>query len=122
MITFYVRVETAWMRQPIETLCGKLASWEDTRTMPENPLSKRWAPFQEAGPSEVKVGLEHKVSGPQGTYSSVSVRIEISGRCYQNQEDIRAATDVLYKECDRAIGHYLDPQHALLCQRARGVE
>lgn len=84
--------------------------------------SKRWAPFKQDGASEVKVGIEHKLNGPQGTYSSVSVRIEISGRTDTEEEKIRAGVETLYNEADRAIDHYLDPQHALLCQRARSKE
>lgn len=110
----YVGVTTIVNDWPIDSLGGRPATWEWTQRMDPKKIAagKKGAKFsclQDDGAAEVRVAVEEKLSGPSGTYSSVSVRIEISARCHSDEESIDAARDLLFNESLKAVAHYMNP-------------
>lgn len=119
MITVYVQVLSTYDRYPVEYLSGQLASWDGNTHM---PISKadRLKGLNEQGPAEVRVSLEEKQSGPQGTFSSTSVRIEVSVRCLQDERTVEAAHTALYDIGHKALEQYLKRQMTVLYEHAEG--
>jgi hypothetical protein len=109
----------AW-RYPVEEIDGVLATWEGTQNMdPKTMVKKPGAPnrfsvLNGTGPAVVRVGIEEKVSGPTGTYSSVSVRVEVSAHCDQSEASIQRAHQLLFDEGTRALDGYMDTALELL--------
>jgi hypothetical protein len=126
MIELRVSVVTVINRWAIEELGGKLATWEGTqRVDTKKPLlglkkkDDRFAALNPEGPASVTVGLEEKLSGPSGTYSSVAVHISVTARCDQNEAAIVQARDVLFKEGLQALEHYMRPALNLLLEHTK---
>ncbi len=111
MIVFHVIATTTISGYVVKELGGKRVSWQETHYMDENRLAKqrpdRFAMLKADGASEVRVAVEEKMGGPQGTFSSTSVRIEISVRCDQKEAEIRAAHRLLFEEAKSATEHYM---------------
>lgn len=129
MIELYVQVVTVINGWAVPTLGGQNATWEATQRMdPSKPVEGKRPPknlfegINQQGRASVKVGLEEKLSGPAGTYSSVSVRVEISARCDQDSASIRAARDALAKEGMKALEWYAAPALELLMRHVQVKE
>jgi hypothetical protein len=60
--------------------------------------------------------MEEKLSGPSGTFSTVSVRVELSVQCAQNEEQIRRAAGLLQGEVAHLADHYINPAMELLLE------
>lgn len=121
MIELHVSVTTVVNRWVVHELGGKTVSWEGTQRMdpkklPAGKRADRFACLNPEGPARVKVGLEEKLSGPTGTYSSISVRIEISARCDQNERALGEAQSVLYEEGLKSLDHYINPALSMLIE------
>jgi hypothetical protein len=87
--------------------------------LPRLPAGTRPDPYAKlnpAGPAEVRVGFEEKLSGPSGTYSTISVRIEVAVRCEQSEAGIAAARELLVKEGVKALEFYMGPALNLLIE------
>lgn len=123
MIGLYVRVETIVSHWAVPALGGHPATWEGTQRMdPKTAVGGKknsFADLNEQGAATVTVALEEKLSGPSGTYSSVSVRIEVSARCDQNETAIRQARDVLVNEGMKALDFYAGPAVSLLTEHTK---
>lgn len=115
MIVLRANVTTIIDNWVVEQLGGKLVTWEGVQrldpkkhpTLVRKP--DRFSSLNPEGPCEVRVAVDEKLSGPKNSFSSVSVRVEISARCDQNEETIEKARDVLFKECMSATAHYMNP-------------
>ncbi len=118
MIELYVRVETIINNWAVPTLGGKQATWEATQRMDITEIKKNkknaFANINAEGRAGVRVAVEEKISGPSGTYSSVSVRIEIAARCDQDEASITHCRDVLAQEAMKALDWYAGPAVQLL--------
>ncbi len=92
-------------------LASKKAAGKVPITKQEQATSKhdRFAVLRETGPTSVGLELEEKVSGPPGTYSSVTVRVSITARCEQSSAAVEQAHDLLFTECTAAIDRYMRP-------------
>ena len=146
MITVAIQIRTIAFSHPIQEIDGKHASWEGTFMVDPKKIaeaaSKRQglplkAPARPAvaaqppqrdrlgsvldpnGPAEVMVGLEEKLSGPQGTYSSVTVSIQVKVHCAQTDESVRRASELLYDEGARVLEHHVGPAMELLMMHIR---
>jgi hypothetical protein len=113
MIELHVRVETVINQYAVQQLAGQLASWEGTQRMdPKQMMGKkadRFAALNNKGDAKVLVGVEEKLSGPSGTYSSVTVRVEISARCDQNEKSVSETHELLFTEGLKALEFYMTP-------------
>jgi hypothetical protein len=124
MIELTVRVQTIISHWAVQELGGQPATWEWTQRMdPKKPAAdgkkNAFAGINAQGPAKVTVDLEEKLSGPSGTYSTVSIRVGISVRCDQSEEAITHARDVLMREGTRALEFYAGPAVNLLMEHTR---
>lgn len=139
MIAIYIRVETVAHRYAVHSINNQLVTFEAhtmvdfkalkarqssataTKTPPPMAGDKLGA-LNTAGPAEVRLGLEEKLSGPSGTYSSVSVRLELKVNCAQSNAEVQAATELLYAEGARLLNHYINPAMDLLVEHVKRHE
>jgi hypothetical protein len=125
VIVLRVSVATVIEGWVVEQLGGKLVTWEGVQrldpkkhpTLVRKP--DRFASLNPDGPCEVRVAVDEKLGGPKNSFSSVSVRVEISARCNQDEESIEKARDVLFKEGLRAVAHYMNPALDMLVEHTQ---
>ena len=104
----------------IDEIAGVPVSGEGTEAWPMVDIKKavgsidKYRGIGPEGEAQIEVGLEEKVSGPAGTYSSVTVITKITLRCDQKQETVKRAMDLAYSDCAAAIERYIDPAQKLL--------
>ncbi len=115
MITLVVSVATVVRNLPIELINGKYATWEGVQHV-QQKKGDRFAALNPSGAAEVRVGLEEKLNGPSGSYSSVTVNISITARSDQTEEAVKRAADVLFVEVTKALHHYVTPAYNLLIE------
>lgn len=107
--TIHVQVETLVNNRVVIYINGEPASWEMTHVnkieLPGKggPKTDKLSAVRGAGDSEVRVAMDERFGGPSGTYSSVSVRIEISAKCGQSDVETRKTSEILYGECVRFL-------------------
>jgi hypothetical protein len=115
MIQCHVKVTTFIYGQPVPTLSGAPATFEGSELRmadPEDPIAALYAPDG----AVVTLGMEERVGGPRDTYSSISVRVELSLPCAPNKLAMRKTLRALHVEAQRALNHYVEPAQALLAQ------
>jgi hypothetical protein len=120
-----VAVYTAINDVVVDMLGGMPATWEGTEMSTLDELKKKaamnkkpgdkYAVLDPQGPAEIRVGLEEKVSGPSGTYSSVTVFVQVQLRTAQTPEAVKKGIDLAHSECVQALERYIDPALTLLC-------
>lgn len=122
MITMTWRVETIIDHWTVFHLGNKKATYEGTQHVNTRSLSgrRKFDCLREEGGTEVRVGVEEKISGPSGTYSSVSVKVEIASRCNTDEVSIEQARDALFKEALGAVDHYMNQASNLLMEHTEG--
>ncbi len=131
MIQIYMLVRTVVDGEPIHEVAGKPACWEATGVMkppmkpnlpsaaPAKPSAgepNRFKALDENGAAEVTLGVEEKMSGPEGTYSSVAVRLEVKARCGQSEAAVRAASQVLYDVAAEELDKHMPAARKLLLE------
>jgi hypothetical protein len=122
VIELYVVVSTIVNKWPTAEINGKRVSWEGTQRMdPKMARGDKFAMLNADGAASVKVAVEEKVSGPSGSFSSISVRVEISSRCNQDEKTIAEAHETLFTEGLRALEHYASPALAMLLDHIKKV-
>lgn len=110
-----VQVTTVIDGWAVAELGGELATWEGTEQVDIKKLTKgtqhpdRFKLLNPEGTAEIRVGMEEKLSGPSGTYSSVAVRVEVMTRCEQTEQAIETGHDLCYQACERALERYMGP-------------
>jgi hypothetical protein len=146
VIHAYVRVETVHQRIAVYSINDKIVTFEvngmvDFKAVIERnkakaaakaagtKVTKTAAPdaatrlgpaefgdLDASGPARLTFGMEEKLSGPSGTFSTVSVRVELSVQCAQNEEQIRRAAGLLQGEVAHLADHYINPAMELLLE------
>ena len=118
-----VTLRTVAYNEPIYDIGGVLTCWEGSHVTTLSELKKKnskYAVLDPEGPAEVSIGLEEKVSGPEGTYSSVTVFVRVTLRCAQTENQVRAAQNLAHSECITTLEKYIEPAQRLLISHLRG--
>lgn len=127
-----VAVQTEVNKTLIHTIAGVPATWEATFMPTIDDLRKAGNKAKESkavtlysavdpkGEAEVSFGLEEKVSGPAGTYSSVTVQVRLTFRCAQTEAQVERALALAHRECVGALEKYIEPAQQLLVSHLEG--
>lgn len=126
MIAVRIQVITTVQGHVMRELCGSLASYERSimpipekrpaGTKPTDQLLNMYAPDG----ATVSIELEEKLNGPPNSYSSVTVRVGITSRCAQSDDNVRRLTRLLHAEAVRALEHHVPPSQELLMRHLGG--
>lgn len=79
------------------------------------------ARLYKADGAEVRVGLEERRSGPVGSFSSVTLSIQVSSRCAAETAALHKLQEVLYAECTRMLEAHAEPAMRLLIEHLEGA-
>lgn len=124
-----VAVRTEVNKILVHNIAGMPATWEGNYMPTLDELKKAakkakgpslYDVIDPQGESEVSLGLEEKVSGPEGTYSSVTVHVRLTFRCAQNEEQVQRALSLAHRECVAALERYIEPAQQLLVSHLGG--
>lgn len=126
MLSFNITQRTEINGEVVHEIAKYLMTWEAIEMVSIAELKKQKLNQQkkaadlnrydilEKGDAVVRVALEEKLSGPERTYSSVTVRVEVQVTCQQASETIKTAQDILFDECTGAVERYIGPAQQML--------
>jgi hypothetical protein len=97
-----VNVETTAQGSLVNTIDGEDATYTEI----EN-LRDKYKVLLGDGQARVSLGVDERVSGPHGTYSSVSVRVSVTLSCDQSEEGISKASDLAIRKASSLLDQHL---------------
>ncbi len=80
----------------------------------EHPMADEFKKLLGDGNARVSVGVDDRFSGPSGTYSSASVRINITLNCDQSKETIDKASTLAFEYASDFLDRHAVPAAKLL--------
>lgn len=107
--TLTVVVEVTDRAGMVRKVCGLPATYTQTHYMTDE--FKKLLGDQNA---RVSVGLDERFSGPSGTYSSASVRVNLTLNCGQDKKTIEEATKMAFDYASDFLDRHAVPAVKLL--------
>ena len=80
----------------------------------EHPMADEFKKLLGDGNARVSVGVDERFSGPSGTYSSASVRVNITLNCDQSKDTIDKAAELAFEYASDFLDRHAVPTARLL--------
>lgn len=104
-----VEVEMFDRHGPVRTVDGLPATYQQVHYMKDE-----FKALLGDAQARISIGLDERFSGPSGTYSSASVRVNVTLSCDQSKEKIEQATQMAFDYASDFLDRHAVPTARLL--------